>query len=66
MFASEWISAEEFRSRLGIGRTTQWTLMREGVLKPVVHYYRISSGKRAPLKFNLPACEMALMILTQG
>ena len=66
MFSSEWITAEEFRVRWGIGRTTQWTLMKNGTLKPCVHYLRVSTGRRAALKFNYPACEIALTVRTQS
>lgn len=40
--------------------------MRQGILKPAAHYFRVSTGKRAALKFNLPACELALQIVTQS
>jgi hypothetical protein len=66
VFSSEWVSAVEFRQQLGICRTTQWNLMQQGILKPCVHYFRVSTGRRAALRFNLPACELALQIMTQS
>ena len=66
MFVSEWVEAPAFRAHFGICRTTQWQLMQQGILRPCVHYYRVSHGKRAALRFNLPACEFALIVNTQG
>jgi len=65
MFTSVWVTAEEFRAELGICRTTQWKLLKNGYLRPAVHFYRAGIGKKAPLRFNLPACLLALQIYTQ-
>jgi len=65
MFASYWITAPEFRAELGISRTTQWKLIKHGYLRPSVHFFRAGIGSRAPLRFNLPACLLALQIYTQ-
>lgn len=66
MFQSEWINAAEFRARLQIGRTTQWRLMKSGFLRLGIHFIRTGIGKRSALKFNYPACELALAIYTQA
>ena len=66
MFATEWVDAKEFRRQLGIGRTKQWQLMKAGVLKPAIHYLRTDIGSRAALKFNVPACLLALCCRTQS
>jgi hypothetical protein len=66
MFESEWVNAKEFRQRLGIGRTTQWAMMKKGILRPPYHFIRIGIGPKSPLIFNLPAFELALMVRTQA
>jgi hypothetical protein len=66
MFASEWVTASEFRRHFSIGRTQQWTLMKRGILKPCVHYFRTNTSGRAALRFNVPACELAMQVITQA
>jgi hypothetical protein len=65
MFESEWVNAKEFRQRLGIGRTTQWAMMKKGILRPPYHFCRVGTGKKSTLLFNLPACELAFLVYTQ-
>jgi hypothetical protein len=66
MFESDWRSAAEFRQYFRMSRTQQWTLMKRGVLKPSVHYFRINTSRRAALRFNVPACELAMQVITQA
>jgi hypothetical protein len=40
--------------------------MKRGILKPCVHYFRINTSRRAALRFNVPACELALQVITQA
>ena len=65
MFESDWRTAPEFRQHFRISRTQQWNLMKRGVLKPCVHYFRINTSRRAALRFNVPACELAMQVITQ-
>jgi len=53
------------RHQLRLGRTTQWRLMKEGYFKGGVHYFRSGASSHGHLRFNLPACEMALKLYTQ-
>jgi hypothetical protein len=48
MFTTNWVTAEQFRAELGICRTTQWKLLKNGYLRPAVHFYRAGIGKKAP------------------
>jgi hypothetical protein len=66
MFESEWVTANDFRRHFNIGRTQQWTLMKRGILKPCVHYFRTNTSSRAALRFNVPACELAMQVITQA
>jgi hypothetical protein len=40
--------------------------MKRGILKPCVHYFRTNMGSRAALRFNVPACELAMQVITQA
>ncbi len=40
-------------------------MMRSGRLLPAHHYVRANTGRRSALRFNLTACEMALIYQTQ-
>lgn len=49
---------------LGISRATMHRLRAAGVLRDGVHCFRAGLGCRAPLRFNVPACELALQVHT--
>ena len=65
-FESEWLTAKDFRQAACIGRTKQWELMKARVLRQGVHYMRTGVSSRSALMFNLPACELALRMMTQS
>jgi hypothetical protein len=49
---------------LGISRATLHRLRAAGVIRDGVHTYRCGIGSRAPLRINVPACELALQVHT--
>jgi len=65
-FQSQWVKASKMRQSLGISRTHQWRLMKQNYFKAGVHFFRTKPSNRSELRFNLPACEMALLLYTQS
>ena len=60
-----WLTASEFEKHFKISTTTRWRMMKSGRLLPAHHYVRANTSNRSALRFNLPACEMALAFNTQ-
>jgi hypothetical protein len=61
----QWLTSAEFEQHFKISTTTRWRMMRSGRLLPAHHYVRTNTGTRSALRFNLTACEMALIYQTQ-
>lgn len=64
VFQSEWLSQAEALAALQISRSTMHRLRAAGVLRDGVHTHRTGLGRRSPLRFNLPACRLALQVHT--
>lgn len=47
---------------LGISRATLHRLRTAGIIRDGVHSYRCGMGRRSPLRFNVPACVLALQV----
>ena len=64
MFRSEWTTQAEALQLLGISRSSMHRLRAAGIIRDGVHTWRAGIGSRAPLRFNVPACELALQVHT--
>lgn len=62
MFYSDWLPQREALQVLGMSRSTLHRLRAAGLLRDGVHAYRIGMGQRAPLRFNVPAIQLALRV----
>jgi len=60
-----WLTSTEFEKHFKVSTTTRWRMMKSGRLLPAHHYVRANDGRRSALRFNLPACTMALTAKTQ-
>jgi len=47
---------------LGISRSTLHRLRAAGIIKDGIHAYRCGIGRRAALRVNVPAVELALRV----
>lgn len=56
----QWVGNEAAAAALGISVRQLQRLRADGVLVPAAHWCRLGSGPRARLRFDLPACWMAL------
>jgi hypothetical protein len=63
-FQSQWMAQPEALAALGISRATLHRLRSAGIILDGVHTYRCGIGRRAPLRVNVPACELALQVHT--
>jgi len=59
-FVSDWRSLDDAAQALGCSVSTLYRLRSDGVLKAGVHWHRISTGWRAPLRVNVASCRLAL------
>jgi hypothetical protein len=64
VFQSEWVNQPEALQALGISRATLHRLRSAGIIRDGVHTFRVGLSSRAPLRFNLPACALALQVHT--
>jgi hypothetical protein len=54
----------EALAMLGISRATLHRMRAAGIIRDGIHSYRAGMGSRAPLRFNVPACVLALQVHT--
>jgi hypothetical protein len=64
VFQSEWTTQAEALQKLGISRSSMHRLRAAGIIRDGIHTWRAGIGSRAPLRFNVPACELALQVHT--
>jgi hypothetical protein len=64
VFQSEWVTQQEALEALGISRATLHRLRAAGIIRDGVHSLRVGLSSRSPLRFNLPACALALQVHT--
>jgi hypothetical protein len=64
MFQSEWTTQAEALRILGISRSSMHRLRAAGIIRDGIHTWRAGIGSRAPLRFNIPAIELALQVHT--
>lgn len=63
VFESQWLDQPQALNALGVSRATMHRLRTAGIIRDGVHSYRCGMGRRAPLRFNVPACVLALQVL---